>query len=113
MRCSERSRTPSPARNERRWPVGKRGPAPTPTATLKQRGSWRANERKNEPQPERRIPDCPDWLAPEAAEVWNQMAVLLDAMGVLTVADGNALARYCVLWVRWKRAAIFVQNAPS
>ncbi len=28
---------------------------------------------------------------------------MLKEMGVLTVADGNALARYCVMWCEWWR----------
>jgi P27 family predicted phage terminase small subunit len=35
---------------------------------------------------------------------------LLDQMRVLTQIDGNALARYCQLWSRWKRAEAFIQK---
>ena len=31
-------------------------------------------------------------------------------MKVLTNVDGNALARYCVLWVRWKQAELFIRQ---
>ena len=31
-------------------------------------------------------------------------------MGVLTKADRNALARYCVLWGRWRKAEEFIAS---
>ncbi len=31
-------------------------------------------------------------------------------MRVLARIDGNALARYCQLWARWKKAELFVQK---
>src|SRR5262245_41995306 len=34
----------------------------------------------------------------------------LDAMGVLTQIDCNALARYCRLWARWRRAEAFIEK---
>ena len=46
----------------RRSDIGKRGPPPTPTPILKLSGSWRVNQRHNEPQPEPGPPDKPDWL---------------------------------------------------
>jgi len=78
------------------------GPAPTPTEVLKLRGSWRSN-RPGEPQPKKGEPDRPDWLSPEAQAAWGQIVPVLMQMGVLTKADGNALARYCELWVEWRQ----------
>ncbi|MCH7871603.1 MAG: P27 family phage terminase small subunit [Planctomycetes bacterium] len=34
----------------------------------------------------------------------------LDAVGILTIIDGNALARYCHLWARWRRAEDFIKE---
>ncbi len=31
-------------------------------------------------------------------------------MGVLTRVDGNALARYCRLWSRWRKAESFIEE---
>lgn len=81
------------------------GPAPTPTEVLKLRGSRRAAGRKNEPKPPNGAPPRPRWLSKEAKAAWKQLVPELDALGVLTKIDGNALARYCAMWVRWKRAA--------
>ncbi len=35
---------------------------------------------------------------------------MLDRMGVLTKVDCNALARYCVLWSRWRKAEEFIRD---
>lgn len=88
--------------------MGKRGPKSTPTETLKLRGSWRGNARKNEPQPDAGRPACPKWLRPEAQAMWKHLSPLLERMGVLTLVDGNCLARYCEFWARWRAASEFV-----
>ena len=84
------------------------GPAPTPTAILKLRGSWRAKIRKNEPQPEPGVPRCPRGLDPVAKAKWKQLVPKLDKMGVLTQIDGDALENYCNAWSRLKKAEKFV-----
>ena len=85
--------------------MGARGPAPTPTAILAARGSWRAAARKGEPKPKVGTPVCPRWLSDEARKIWRRLVPLLVPSGVLTVVDGGALARYCDTWVRWHKAA--------
>lgn len=84
--------------------MGKRGPAATPTKILKLRGSWRAKDRKNEPQPKAGHPRCPAWLKPEAKAAWKELVEVLDHMQILTLADRGALTRYCVAWRRWRAA---------
>ncbi len=83
--------------------MAKRGPAPTPKSILKARGSHRANRKVQEPEPDQLIPDPPRPLRGPALKMWNDLSVQLDAMKVMTVADGNALHRYCTLWARWAR----------
>ena len=90
--------------------MGRRGPAPTPTAMLKLRGSWRAKTREGEPQPPPGRPKCPQWLDDDAKKVWRQLVPQLDEMGVLTKVDANALARYCRLWSRWRQAEAFIDR---
>jgi len=86
--------------------MGKRGPKKTPTAVLKLRGSWRAEERKGEPQPERGAArmHSPMPLTKDAHRMWRRLVPLLDTMGVLGKTDANALARYCETWVLWVQA---------
>jgi P27 family predicted phage terminase small subunit len=90
--------------------MGERGPPPTPTNVLAMRGSWRANRNPGEPHPERGRPRCPRWLDEKAKEAWAQLIPQLDRMGVLAKIDGNALARYCQLWSRWRKAEDFLQQ---
>ena len=41
---------------------------------------------------------------------WKQVVPQLVAMGVLTTIDGNALARYCRLWSRWRKMETFIET---
>ena len=90
--------------------MGRRGPAPTPSAILKLRGSRKLENRKGEPKPHRGAPTCPSWLDTDAKAVWKNLAPKLDAMGVLTLVDQHALARYCHLWVQWRTAEAFIKE---
>ena len=65
---------------------------------------------RNEPQPLDGKLSCPDWLDDEAKQAWRQLLPMLDQMGVLSRIDRNALARYCQLWSRWKKAELFIQK---
>ena len=49
---------------------------------------------KNEPEPDRGIPDMPAWLQdfPAAVKEWTRESQILDGMGVLTVAECGVLA---------------------
>ena len=86
--------------------MGRRGPPPTPTAVLKLRGSTRVTQRRqiHEAQGPVGAPEPPDWLDEDARAMWDHLLPMLTGMGVLTRIDGNALARYCRLWSRWRKA---------
>ena len=89
--------------------MGKRGPAKTPTAILEKRGSWLAKTRTDEPQFEDGIPECPDWLRPEAKEAWERLIPRLAAVpGLLKAVDENALSRYCQTWAKWRECENFL-----
>lgn len=86
--------------------MGKRGPQPLSAAELAKRGSWRAKKRAKEeasaPQPPqvpdglgRGVPSIPRHLSKQAREIWNRVVPDIDAMGLLTTADGGQLAEYC------------------
>jgi P27 family predicted phage terminase small subunit len=58
----------------------------------------------NELKPERGIPEPPEWLSDVALGHWQTLAPELDAAGVLTVADGHALALLCEAHADWRAA---------
>lgn len=83
--------------------MGKRGPPRLPTEVLLARGSRHAKGRALEGQvhPERKPPPQPDWLTEKAAKVWHEVIAVLREMGVLTVADGRTIGRYCQTYCDW------------
>lgn len=93
--------------------MGRRGPAPTPSAVLKLRGTYRQGQDFNEPRPPPAPPDPPDWLDEPAREVWAQLAPQLKASGLLTILDVHTLARYCQTWVRWRSVEEFIARHGS
>lgn len=91
--------------------MGARGPQPTPTSTLKLRGSWRAKTRQNEPQFAAGVPVCPKWITGEARREWRRILPQLEAAGLLTAADLAALAAYCDAWADFCEASAAVRKA--
>jgi P27 family predicted phage terminase small subunit len=68
---------------------------PKPTAMKKLLGNpdkRRINE--NEPQPRVGEPEMPE-LSGDAAKEWKRIVPILMSLGILTIADGPALAIYC------------------
>lgn len=86
--------------------MGTRGPKKTPTALLSPDGHRAKYKRRNEPKPQPGVPKCPNWLCRKGRAVWRELAPKLKAAGILTVIDGNGLARYCELFVHWREAAV-------
>jgi P27 family predicted phage terminase small subunit len=86
--------------------VGKRGPKPLPTAIRLARGTYRPDRSAiNEPIAAGR-PKPPAMLKsnPDALKEFRRLVKELSALGILGSVDANALARYAVLWVRWRQA---------
>lgn len=84
--------------------MGKRGPKKTPTQRLANRGSWRALERKGEPQPKPAdMMPPPEHLSGEAAAIWIETLPKLKGCGVFSEIDGNAFERYCRTYAAWRR----------
>lgn len=83
--------------------MGKRGPAPQPTAILQLHGSRRAKTVRKEPEPPVGIPDVPENTPAAALEVWRKaIEHLLATKGLLTRIDGPQLERYARYFVRWR-----------
>ena len=95
--------------------MGKRGPLPTPTAIKRARKSRSVTDSRHEPIPPRELapPPCPQWLRGEARNCWRYITPRLVAMRVLTGADRNVVARYCVVWSEWRRVQRFIDRHGS
>jgi P27 family predicted phage terminase small subunit len=88
--------------------MGTRGPRPTPTRILALRGSWRAGRNPAEPRPPALRLTPPPWLSEEAKRVFESLVKPLEAAGLVTTADENALARYAQLSVEYVRCTTFL-----
>lgn len=73
----------------------RRGPKPTPTKTLKLRGSWRAEGRGDLDDIESEAPLCPSWLSESAKQEWRFIVKLLLARGTIQRLDRSVLATHC------------------
>lgn len=89
--------------------MGRRGPPPKPTKLRVLQGNpGKRPLNPSEPQIQRGLPRCPDWLSEPAKVEWRRVSRLLRALGVLTQADADALTLYCQLFVRWRNAEEFI-----
>lgn len=91
--------------------MGRRGPAPQPTALKILNGNpGKRAINHNEPQPTKKAPKCPSWLSREAKAEWRRVAPELERLGLLTVVDGGALAAYCQAYARWKQCEEVIER---
>lgn len=86
--------------------MGKRGPAPRPTA-LKLLHGEKNRDRINtdEPLPRPTLPESPEDMAADVREVWDETLVELEAMSLAFSADGPALRCYCEAVVNHRKAS--------
>lgn len=90
--------------------MGKRGRKPLPKTLLARRGSWRGIDRPDDPEPETGLPEVRFHDESESKQVFDQLAEILDSMGLLYRTDGFPLERYCRMFVRWRRAEGFIER---
>jgi len=84
---------------------GKQGARPKPTAVKVLQGNpGKRALPPHEPQYEVRLPKPPEELTPAARAIYRRVGALLVKSGVMTVADGVALARYAEAKARWLAA---------
>lgn len=72
-----------------------------PTALKVLEGAQPCRINRHEPEPPRGAGPCPDFLDDVGRETWARITRQLDAMGVLTEADGEAVALYCSIYSQW------------
>jgi P27 family predicted phage terminase small subunit len=87
--------------------MGKRGPAPKPSALRVIEGNrGRRPLNKREPKPTPITPSCPSHLARAARTEWERIVPELERMGLMTIVDRAGLAAYCQAWARWREAEL-------
>ncbi|MEU3600893.1 phage terminase small subunit P27 family [Streptomyces sp. NPDC006798] len=85
--------------------MGKRGPAPKPTALRVLHGDRKDRINTAEPQPDDGDVVPPEWLGEAALKVWHALADDLISKGVLTSWDTEAYANWCDAVARRRDAA--------
>ena len=78
--------------------MGKRGPRPEPTILKIAKGNpGKRQLNKQEPKPETDGIEPPAWVTGVSLKKWHEIVPKLIAMGVMTNADIEAIARYCTM----------------
>lgn len=94
--------------------MAQRGRKPKPTAVKVLEGNpGKRQLNMFEPQPEKKMPECPDWLEDEAKAEWHRLCKNLYELGLLTDLDMAAFASYCQAYARWKEAEEFITQHGS
>lgn len=89
--------------------VGRRGPAPIPTALKLLRGNpghQKLNSQEPQPDPiteKSPLAKCPDWLTGDARTLWKRIAPGAIKTGLLTVVDIPAFEALCQSYARWRQ----------
>lgn len=90
--------------------MGRRGPAPTPTALRVLRGNpGRRPLNHAEPKPDVLTEDsplaaCPTWLTGDARDLWDRIVPGGIRCGLLTIVDLPALEALCRSYGKWREA---------
>jgi hypothetical protein len=80
----------------------KRGKAPTPTAILKARGSWRGDIRTGEPLPDLQPTDCPPELKTDfEKQLWYRLHGRMINQKIYDSSNEGPLVRYVQLRGLW------------
>lgn len=88
--------------------MGRRGPAPTPTALRLLRGNpGKRAINHDEPAPDRLtetspLAACPRWLTGIARELWKRVAPGAIRAGLLTIVDLPEFEALCQSYARWR-----------
>jgi P27 family predicted phage terminase small subunit len=83
---------------------------PTKLRLLKGGHPERVN--RHEPQPADLPVVKPVWLTGDAAGKWDELVPHLQAMGVVTGVDTDALAAYCECFARWRKLMVLCARTP-
>lgn len=84
-----------------------RTPEPASLRLLKGRSPGRDSGGRKVVAPPQAVPACPerpDWLTPDAQDMWQRVTPELERLGLLGRIDLGALAAYCEAWATWREA---------
>jgi len=91
--------------------MAQKGRKPKPTAVKVLEGNPGKRPLNTfEPQPIKKAPVCPNWIAEDAKKEWKRLANNLEKLGTLTELDMAAFAGYCQAYARWKEAEEFIEK---
>jgi P27 family predicted phage terminase small subunit len=86
--------------------MGRRGPAPQPTALKLLKGETRTSRlNRDAPKPISKLPALPAGMEPRAQEIWHRQVESMASTGVLTPVDTDTLRAYCEAVARYEPAA--------
>ena len=86
--------------------MGRRGPAPTPTALKILRGETRPSRlNRDEPRPVGELVPIPPDMASEAKVVWRRVLGAFGHTGVIRGADSDVMRIYCETVARYEKAS--------
>lgn len=92
--------------------MGKRGPAPKPTALRLLDGDRPHRINDDEPRARLGLPVCPDEASSDVRKVWDYTLRELSVMGIAFPADRDSLLCYCEAVVTHRRAcSLLAQSA--
>ena len=87
--------------------MGRRGPAPLPSAINELRGNPGKRKRNHrEARPGARVPSAPRWLGAGARREYRRLGKLLLGAGLMTEIDGVALGMMCEALDVYQRAKV-------
>jgi P27 family predicted phage terminase small subunit len=84
--------------------MGRRGPPPQPTSLRILRGNpGHRPLNESEPQPPADAIEPPSYLQGVSLEKWHDVVKKLEDMSLMTNADVDTIARYCVMYERYQK----------
>ncbi len=93
--------------------MGKRGPAPKPSALKKLQGTFRPDRAaRNEVIAPTKEPPRPKTLKGAAAAKWDELVPILLERGTVSSEDGIALEQLCRFWAQWLKYQALADKKP-
>lgn len=92
--------------------MGRRGPAPKPTALRLLHGDRKDRINEREPVARDTLPELPDNVSGEVRQVWEYTLGELQVMRCVAAADRDSLLAYCEAVVVHRKASAVLAKTP-